>query len=333
MRYPVFLTLITILLSSCLKSEKYRHCDGITWGTTYHITYKSDKDLNDSIHYLMRQAELSLSPFCDSSIISRINQGKDTQIDTMVNTVFTTSQEINRLSDGAFDPTVAPLVNLWGFGYREMSPPSKNRIDSILNQVGIEKCSIENNRIIKHNANTEFNFSAITKGYGCDIIAYMFKRNNCNDFLIEIGGEIRVSGQNQKGAAWNIAIDTPTDNDSIVTHSKLTAIAISDCGVATSGNYRNFRSTPEGKIHHTINPKNGLPAETSILSVTVISNSCMRADALATACMASPLSKAIDMIEHDTISSALFVVSDSSSDGKWQTFATTRFPSRKLKNP
>lgn len=322
----LFIIIITCYGAIACSSNQYRQCDGATWGTTYHIVYKSDRDLSDSIIATLKQVELSLSPFCDTSTISRINRNETLLIDTLVKAVFLKSQEVNKKSNGAFDPTVAPLINLWGFGYKKQSTlPTQAQIDSVMPFVGISECFLNDNHIEKKHHATEFNFSAITKGYGCDLIGEMFKRNQCEDFMIEIGGEIKISGVNSQKQSWHIMIDAPTDNDSSINHSQMAIIIVSDCGIATSGNYRNFKNTSIGKIGHTINPLTGKPVSTSTLSVTVIAPSAMEADALATACMAMPLMDAVEMIEGDCNISALFVTSDSIS-GKWILLPTSRFP-------
>lgn len=328
--FNIVIILLTSLYS-CSSTSDYRQCNGATWGTTFHIVYKADHDLNDSILHIMRQIELSLSPFCDSSKISRINRNEQSVItDSLIENVFLVSQEICQKSDGAFDPTIAPIINLWGFGYdgKKHQPPTQEQIDSILPIVGINDCRLTNHVIEKKHAKTEFNFSAITKGYGCDIIGNMLKRNNCHDYMVEIGGEIALSGVNSNGEKWHIMIDAPIKNDSTITHSRLALVEVSDCGIATSGNYRNFVKTQSGSFGHTINPADGYPVSTSTLCATIIAPTAMRADALATACMAMPIDKAAKMIENETGTSALLVYVDSISR-KWTMLKTSRFPQLK----
>lgn len=273
--------------------------EGAVWNTTYHITYRSDRDLHDSIMAVMKQVESSLSPFAESSVISRINRGEDVAADSLLRRVFLTSQAVNRASSGAFDPTVAPLVNLWGFGYRNTGiEPTQAAIDSLLATVGIAECSLTaDGRIVRKTPATEFNFSAITKGYGCDLVGEMLRRNGVGDYLVEIGGEIALSGLSPRGKAWRVMVDAPVACDTAVVHERMAVIEPNAPGVATSGNYRNFKTTPDGKIWHTVSPVTGRPAETDILSATVIAPSCMEADAYATSCMAMLAPEALRMIE------------------------------------
>lgn len=302
---------LLISLSSCERMRyRYRTVQGGIWNTLYNITYNSPRDLSDSILSVMKQVEMSLSPFCESSLISKINRC-DTAVvvDSLLRRIFLASTEVNRISSGAFDPTVAPLVNLWGFGYKTTGEePSPEAIDSILPYVGIGDCHIDaSGHIVKKSPMTEFNFSAITKGYGCDLIAEMLRRNGCEDYLVEIGGEIAAAGRNSRGEKWHIMIDAPLSNDTAVVHERMAVIEITDAGVATSGNYRNFRTSESGSSWHTISPSTGRPAETDLLSATVVAPSAMMADAYATACMAMNLRQALEMIESLEEVEALFV--------------------------
>ncbi len=301
------ITLSTLI--SCGRRENYRTLQGGVWNTTYNICYDSKTDLRDSVIAIFREIENSLSPFNDSSLISRINRGDDFKTDSLLRRIFNASLIVNRQSKGAFDPTVAPLVNLWGFGYRNSgAEPTKAAIDSVLPFVGINDCRIDSSgTILKKSTGTEFNFSAITKGYGCDLIGEMLLRNGCHDYLVEIGGEIALNGHNPRGEKWHIMIDSPIDNDTAVIHQKMAVIEVTDGGLATSGNYRNFKTTSSGRIWHTINPTDGHPAHTDILSVTIIAPNTMLADAYATACMAMTEENALSMIESIENIEALFI--------------------------
>ncbi len=238
----------------------------------------------------LQRVEMSLSPFQSQSLISRINRGEEQEVDPMIDSIFRASVRINRLSGGMFDPTVAPLVNYWGFGYADCSDAS---LDSFMALVGIDSCRIEHGRMIKKHPLTEFNFSAITKGYGCDAVGRMFRRNGCSDFLIEIGGELCVAGLSPRDSLWCVMVDAPTEYSDSIVHSRMLSINVTDCGIATSGDYRNFRLTDKGrKVAHTINPRTGRPmaldcagGDTVVLSATVVAPTAMEADALATAAM------------------------------------------------
>lgn len=290
----------------------YRSAEGAVWNTTFHITYLSDRDMRDSIITVMKRVETSLSPFDSGSLISRINSGEGMETDSLIVRILAESHRIHRLSGGAFDPTVAPLVNLWGFGYRPGDPePSQMDIDSLLEFVGIDSCFIiDRGLMAKKRPSTEFNFSAITKGYGCDLVGEMLERNGIKDYMVEIGGEIAMSGRNPRGEKWHIMVDAPVEGDSVPVHERLAVVELTDCGVATSGNYRNYRETAAGKVWHTISPQTGRPALTDLLSATVIAPTCMTADALATSCMAMSGDSALRMIENIPGCEALLVTSE-----------------------
>ncbi len=322
-RFQLLLAAIAgLVMIGCSGTKSYRTAEGGVWNTVYRITYNSDRDLRDSILAVMKQVEMSLSPFAEGSLISRINAGEDVAADSLIIRVFTASQEVNRVSGGMFDPTVAPLINLWGFGYRETGvEPSQEVIDSLLPLVGIASCSIgEDRKVIRHAEGTEFNFSAITKGYGCDLVGEMLRRNGVSDYMVEIGGEIAAAGVSPRGKAWRVMVDAPIETDTAVVHERLAVIEITDCGVATSGNYRNYRETAEGKVWHTVSPLTGRPAMTDLLSATVKAGTCMEADAFATACMAMDCRSALSMIESVPQVEALLVTADT-------VITTSGFPS------
>lgn len=321
--------LISILSYSCGSAEAYRSCDGVVWGTTYHIVYRSDKSLDDAVIDAMRRVELSLSVFCDSSLVSQVNRNETDELDDMFIHVFNLSKYVNTLSGGMFDPTVSPLVNLWGFGYKNgQGNPSQEQIDSALAVVGIQNCIIANRCMIKPFDDTEFNFSAIAKGYGCDVVAEALRNNGSRDYMVEIGGEIVVAGRSPRGGSWNVAIDAPIESADTIVHERMAMIAVDSCAVATSGNYRNYRLTDSGKVSHTLSPITGYPVETSTLSVTIVAPSCAFADALATACMAMNSDIAMAMIERLDGVSALFVSTD--SIGRLQMTPTRGFPAIKF---
>ncbi len=295
---PLAVAVITAL-AACSSPKEWHKAQGSVWHTLYSITYLADRDLSDTIIAAMRSVELSLSPFDSTSVISRINRGESCLTDPQVRTIFACSQQVNRLSDGLFDPTVAPLINYWGYGFADESHDS---IPALLERVGIAECRINSDGTIhKKHPLTEFNFSAITKGYGCDAVGEALRRNGCTDYLVEIGGELALSGLSPRGDNWTVMIDAPVDDNRSVRHDSLTTLSLTNCGIATSGNYRNYRITAQGKTSHTIDPRNGLPvtlehtADTTILSATVVAPNCMLADALATASMLLPPSRSRTM--------------------------------------
>ncbi len=332
MQRLIFIFIAAALLTGC-ESKKYRQAQGATWGTTYHITYNSDKDLSDSIVAVMHDIDMSLSPFQKESLITRINRGDTVAADTMFSQVLTLSQRVNTLSGGAFDPTLAPLINLWGFGYGESAEgdgPSQARIDSCLQWVGINDCHIgPDGVLVKKHPNTEFNFSAVAKGYGVDKVAEMLRRNGCTDFMVEIGGEIALCGKSPRGVDWVIQVDAPVYDAAGMIHDELVCLSTTGAGIATSGDYRNYRDTGKGRVSHTINSFTGQPVATGTVSATVVAPTTALADALATAMMAMPPDSAIAMIERIDSTEALIVTGRDSL----KTRATTGFGKLIFRNP
>ncbi len=284
------------VLSGCSGGAEWRQARGAVWNTVYTITYEGNRDMSDSIQRIFREVELSLSPFNDSSLVSRVNRCETTATDSLLRHVFMVSSEVCRRSGGRFDPTVSPAVNLWKFGYtgkvgaEESWEPSQAEIDSVMAYVGILDCRIDSaGAVHKKHPLTTFNFSAVTKGYACDLIADMLRRNGVENAMVEIGGEVAVRGSSPRGGLWRLQIDAPVEEmDGVPSHERLETVEVTDCGVATSGNYRNFHQSSRGKVGHTIDPLTGQPCSSPLLSVTVIAPSCAEADAYATAAMASP---------------------------------------------
>lgn len=320
------LALTAVMLSSGCRGARngdvYTTVEGSVWHTTMRITYSSERDLKDSIIAVTGRVEQSLSPFLPDSRISAINRGENTAIDGYIDRVFTESQRISRLSGGAFDPSVAPLVNLWGFGYAEsVGEPCRAQIDSCLSLVGIADCKISDGHIVKKSPGTQFNFSAITKGFGIDCIAEMLRGEGIENYMIEIGGEIALRGVNARGEKWHIQIDAPVDD--VAAHEKLSVIEVTDCCIATSGNYRNYRDTSRGRIGHTISPTTGYPYANDVLSATVIAPTAMTADALATALMAMTADDGLKIIENIEATEAMLVVEQSDT---LKVVTTSAFP-------
>ena len=310
----------------CTTSKPYHRTEGVVWNTTYHITYSSNVALDDSIQAVLHEVDMSLSTFNDSSLVSLINRGETDMTDTLFRRVFIESQYVNRASGGTFDPTVAPLVELWGFGKdKDAEEPSVAAVDSALRLVGIDSCYLTaDRRVVKKSPATTFNFSAIAKGYGCDLMGKMFRRNGVNDFMVEIGGEILVSGVSARGSKWRVMIDAPIPSNDSVIHDGMAVIEIDSCGVATSGNYRNYKKIKNFTVGHSISPVTGQPVQTDLLSVTIVAPECITADAFATACMLLPLDSAKAVIERCDGVSALFVTA--SDSGQWVLTPTTGFP-------
>lgn len=314
--------IIGIIVVFTIKPERKRWINnsGITWNTEYNIKYCHHTNLSDSIISVLREVELSVSPFNKKSRITAINENHSDTLDGYLSRLYDKSVEINRESGGAFDPTVSPLVNLWGFGYEKTGKANRQAVDSILMFVGIDKTRKDGIRIVKSDGRTTFNFSAIAKGMGCDVVGKMLERNGVTDYIVEIGGEITAKGHNPKGQKWRISIDKPINANDTVIHHSAGIVEITDCGIATSGNYRNYHTDSVGnKVVHTINPRTGMPEQSDVLSATVIAPDCMTADAYATTFMVLGLEKSKKLLDKHPEISAMLITSDNGNPFKiWE---------------
>lgn len=308
-KYLLIVVLSSILCLGCAEKTSYVRTEGMIWNTLYHITYKGPKSLRDSILPVLNEVSRSLSVFDKSSLISELNNSDSVKADSHLIKVYDESKRISKISGGNFDPTISPLIDAWGFGPDHRTNPDTLAIDSILLFVGIEKTKRKGEFIYKNDTRTRFNFSAIAKGYGCDAVGEMFKRNGVEDYMVEIGGEISLSGKSPSGSKWRISVDAPKEGIKPGEESTV-ILELTDVGIATSGNYRNFREENGKKLAHTISPITGKPYVNSILSATVVSSTCMEADALATACMAGKPEEAEKLLR-ETKSEGMLIFEDS----------------------
>lgn len=291
----ITLPLISVFIltfASC--SQNFITNDGTAWATTYHVVYSGETDLSDSIKAQIALVDSELSMFNPASALSAVNAGECDTVDVHFRTIFDCAVYVNALSGGRYDPTVAPLVDLWGFGRVDTNgTPSDSLIEAALASVGIGECKIgRRGQLMRKTSDTRFDFSSLAKGYGVDCVAEMLERNGVKNYMVEIGGEIRVLGYNPKGRKWRIQIDEPRLE---AVHSRFTVLELGPepVAVATSGNYRNYRKGADGLIYgHTISPVTGRPLKTDVLSATVVAPTCMLADALATACMTGDAAQA-----------------------------------------
>ena len=271
----------------------YRTASGVVWHTTYNITYESSRDLGDSIIAVTGGIDMSASMFNPRSVLSRINNNSSNCADSMVAKLLQRSQEINRETGGAFDPTIAPLMRLWKTQDTVATLPDEAAIDSVMQFVGMDKVRLANgNQVIKSDSRLQLDFNAIAKGLGCDEVGRMLKRNGVTNYLVEIGGEITASGVNERGLPWHVSIDLPIESNDTVVHSSALVLQLDKGGIATSGNYRNYKIVDGRKVAHIIDPRTGHTAISNLLSATVIATDCMNADAYATALMAMGFDRA-----------------------------------------
>ena len=298
MKKIVFIFLVCLLFASCRQNKVYFEESGIIFRTLYQIKYQSDELLTDKINAELQAFDLSLNPFNSNSILAKVNRNEEVEVDTWFTEVFNKAMEVSEHSNGMFDVTVAPLINLWGFGFERMDSVSPEVIDSLKAFVGYRKIRLEGNRIIKDDPRIILNFSAIAKGYACDVMAALLEREGVKNYMVNIGGEIASKGKNARGDCWQIGINEPEDEDAFLSNEIKEIVRLcGQCGLATSGNYRNYYIRDGLKYGHTIDPVTGYPADKNILSATVVAPDCMTADAYATAFMAMGVEAGCRMAE------------------------------------
>ena len=281
----VALAVAVVMMFVARGRQRFYTNEGVVWTTEYHITYQADHDLNDSIQLIFNNIDMSVSPYNKASLISSLNENTSTRVDAYIKRLIEASLVVNRESGGAFDPTVMPLVNAWGFGYKSGTMPTRVQLDSILAFVGMDKITLRGDLLVKQDPRVMLDFSSIAKGMACDEIGRMLTRNGARNWLVEIGGEVVASGMNKRGTAWQVSVDMPTSETDEVIHDSALTLALDSGAVATSGNYRKWREQGGSKISHIVDPHTGDSRVGTLLSVTVIAPDCMSADAWATACM------------------------------------------------
>ena len=306
--FLAFLIVGTVIIVSRQRSTPYQHDKGMVFGTVYHITYQSPQNLQKEIESQLAQVDASLSPFNKHSIITAINENRDTVVNKMFTDVFTLAMKISDITDGSFDITVAPLVNAWGFGFKGGAMPTRHQVDSLKRLVGYRKVSLSNGRVTKSDPRIMLDCSSIAKGYGCDVVAHYLRSKGIDNYMIEIGGEIVTRGISEKRLPWKIGVTKPTDDSLNVNQEIQTVINVTDKAMATSGNYRNFYYKNGRKYAHTIDPATGYPVQHTILSSTVIADDCATADAYATAFMVMGLDKAKAVLSRHPELMAYFIL-------------------------
>lgn len=333
---PINKTMLTgaitgsLLLSGCQQPPTYDYIEGETMGTSYHISFQKPKEVDEeaikqAIDKRLQQINISMSTYMEDSTISKFNRLKadePIQVDPDFIQVLQDSKQVYNRSGGAFDPTVMPLINLWGFGSvmtaeRLQNPPSSDEIQAAKSLLGFEGIKLSGNTLTKDKDNVELDFSAVAKGYGVDVIAEVLHKDyKINNYMVEIGGEVSTSGINQNAQPWQIAIDAPVIDSTVTERLTLAAIrqpsSPNKLRLATSGNYRNSIVFDGRRYSHTIDPTTGQPIAGGAPSVTVVADSVSLADAWATALTAMTYEQALATATKEDLA-VLFVIP---KDGK-----------------
>lgn len=330
----VVLAACAVLFSSCNSREKeYVKISGFAQGTTYSMSYRDaqKRNLQPQVDSILKNFDQSLSIYCKTSIITRINNNDTTvRTDAYFDECYKLSEEVYKATNGAFDITVGPLVQAWGFGLKKRDKITKERIDSILPLVGMGKVKLVDGKLIKSNPNMFVDVNAIAQGYSVDVIDHYFESKGINGYLVEIGGETLCKGLNSKGKAWVIGIDKPYDNNVTPGQDLQAKVALpSGKALATSGSYRKFFEENGVKYSHELDPKTGYPAHNTLLSISVITNNCALADGYATAFMVMGVDKAKEFLAKRSDMDAFMVYSG--PKGEFLTYATSGFDKMLIK--
>lgn len=315
---------IIVLLTSCNRQPKKIMLQGEAQGSYYAITYYDEQERNfqPEIDSIFHAVDVSVNLWVDTSVISKVNRNEDVTLDSIFVDNFRIAQEAAALSGGYFDPTISPIVAAWGFSYKHGDSITPQLIDSLKQLVDYRKVRIENGVVIKENPAMTLDFNAIAQGYTSDLIASFLDSRGIKNYLVDTGGEIMSRGTKPNGQPWIVGIEKPADNwdSEQVVHTR---IALRDKGLVTSGSTRKYVERNGKRYSHCIDPNTGYPVEHQVLSVTVMANSSVWADALASICMVMGMEKSLPLIESmDDVEAYYIYVNE---NNELETFATEGF--------
>ena len=274
-----------VLLAGCGGRAEYTTVDGVMLGTTLHVVADvrntTPQELYRAIMDLDREAKASMSIFDEGSLLSRLNRNETDSVDRHIAFNLHLADSIGALSDGRYDVTVKPLVEAWGFAGKQAE--AHPNLDSLLTFVGRDKVHIENGRLVKADPRVQLDFNSVAKGYTVDLLAGLVEGFGAENYIVDIGGEVRCRGVNGQGDPWRIGVETPFDGNMSDGDYLQRRIRLTEGGLATSGNYRRFYLDADGnKVAHTLDPRTGRSVLSRLLSVTVVAPTCAEADALGT---------------------------------------------------
>ena len=322
--FIVAASLMALFHQSCQHepSPDFTSIRGTVFGTTYTISYFTTDTTNllPSIDSLFHAFNQSLSYYEENSLISKINRNEIDSTDHFFRTVFKRAMAISEETDGAFDATVSPLVNAWGFGFSKKEEITDALIDSLLQFVGFRKAWLDGHRVVKADERVQFDFNAIAKGYAADVVGDFLASRGVDIYLVEIGGDLVVRGVKPDGSKWRIGLENPAG--SMYDEQQWDYyVELEDVGLATSGNYRRYYEVDGMRYAHTINPATGFPVQHTLLSASVFAPDGMSADAYATAFMVMGFEASLEFVEMRDDLEAFFIFAD--NDGTFHSHATT----------
>lgn len=305
-----------VAIQGCNRNKVHQF-SGLAFGTYYAITYCGEEQaaMPQRVDSILNAFSAQFSVFDSVSVISRLNRGEDLELSPEFEHILSLSFHMSELTNGAFDITVAPLVNLWGFGPEAKKEVTQAMVDSVKEFVGYQKISVVEHHLVREDPRIQLNLNAVAKGYAVDVLYNWLKSNGYDNFLVDIGGEIRTSG-NKYGKAWKVGVQVPTDDKNGAIEADYT-FDLDNQAIATSGNYRNYYEQDGQRFAHIIDPVSGFPQKSKMLSATVIAQDCATADAFATAFMVK------DCWTKDLGVETYYIFDE---NGKYNTKKTPRFP-------
>lgn len=314
-----FASLCAVVLAGCGCAQStpgYYHNQGEAFHTYYSIKYRSDRAMDQEIAEALQKLNNVANPFEKGTLLYRLNNNETTLTDSTFRLLFSRAMEVSRMTQGKYDITVGPLVNIWGFGF-EPSPWKEGKvpqsaIDSIRQFVGFDKVTLRGDTLVKADPRIRLDMASIAKGYSSDLVADALCQKGVSDYLVEIGGEVAFSGINPDGEAWRVGVSKPVFDTLGISNQMACILHLTGKGgMATSGNYHNYKVRADGSRYaHTIDPTAGYPIESDVLSATIIAPNCALADALATASMVLGSSEALRLCEQQQGVECLLLVSD-----------------------
>ena len=298
MKKLVILLAIITLFAACTQQPQKMVLEGLAQGSYYAVTYYDEQNRNfqHDIDSIFHAVDVSVNLWVDTSVISKVNRNEEVTLDSIFIDNFNIAQEAAHLSDGYFDPTISPIVAAWGFSYKNGDSITPQLIDSLKQLVNYQNIRIEDGKVVKTNPAMTLDFNAIAQGYTSDLIASFLDSRGIKNYLVDTGGEIMARGCKPDGQPWIVGIEKPADNwdSEQVVHTR---IALRDKGLVTSGSTRKYVERNGKRYSHCIDPKTGYPVEHNVLSVTVLAENSVWADALASICMVMGMEKSLPLIQ------------------------------------
>ena len=326
MKKTFVFAIILAVLTACGHQPKKLVLQGLAQGSYYAVTYYDEEDRNfqHEIDSIFHAVDLSVNLWVDSSVISKVNRNEEVTLDKIFIDNFNIAQEAAALSDGYFDPTISPIVAAWGFSYKHGDTITPQLIDSLKQLVDYRQIRIEDGNVVKGHPDMKLDFNAIAQGYTSDMIAHFLENRGIKNYLVDTGGEIMAKGAKPNGKPWVVGIEKPAENwDS--EQVLQTRIALRDKGLVTSGSTRKYVERNGKRYSHCIDPKTGYPVEHNVLSVTVLAENSVWADALASICMVMGMEKSLPLIECLDGVEAYYIYAN--EENELDTYATMGFKS------